>query len=275
MKIRYSFILYGSGAGMHIRGKRDIMIQGQAVAVYAVKINSRLEKVKFDQLMACVSPEKSRRIRRFYRFEDAQRSLFGDILIRCFFCKKLELENNELNFGTTEAGKPFLANDAAVHFNLSHSGDWVVAAFHDRPVGIDVEKVKPGVVDFARVFLSETEQRGLMNKPISEQTEYCYEVWTLKESFLKLIGKGLTAPLKAVSIVFLPNQIEVHWEGRKLDYYFHQYHLEDGYKAALCSTVNSFRANLTVLDNDDLYRKAVEMLKTGKISTGQGVLYGV
>lgn len=96
------------------------------VEVYAVKVDTQLEKNQYDVLMTYVSMGKRERIKRFLRFQDSQRMLIGDILIRYLLSKKLKLRNHTLVFGANEYGKPFLYNYEDICFNISHSDAWVV-----------------------------------------------------------------------------------------------------------------------------------------------------
>ena len=40
----------------------------------------------------------------------------------------------------TEDGKPFIPGLADIHFNLSHSGDYIACAFSDQEVGLDLRE---------------------------------------------------------------------------------------------------------------------------------------
>ncbi len=121
---------------------------------YFLKINRNIEKDDFNKLLNCVSKEKKERILRFHRFEDAQRSLLGDVLARYAICKRLGTKNKDLLFGSNDYGKPVLAAPSEIHFNISHSENWVVCAVNDNPVGIDVETIKPIDLKIAERFYS-------------------------------------------------------------------------------------------------------------------------
>lgn len=49
---------------------------------YVLEIDKNLEMADFNKLMNLVSEEKRKRIDKFHFFEDAQRSLLGDVLAR-------------------------------------------------------------------------------------------------------------------------------------------------------------------------------------------------
>ena len=107
--------------------------------VYALHSVDRIDSNRYQQLLSLVSQEKRIRIERFIRWEDAQRTLLAELLVRYLICHKQGLCNQEIRLESAEYGKPFLANDRRFHFNLSHAGVWVVCAIDHQPVGIDVE----------------------------------------------------------------------------------------------------------------------------------------
>ncbi len=95
-------------------------------------------------------------------------------------------------------GKPFFVNFPNIHFNVSHSGNYCVAAFSTSPVGIDVQKICTPFMDIADSFFNLEEQNYLHSIDESAQPGAFYELWTLKESYIKAVGKGMQIPLDAV-----------------------------------------------------------------------------
>jgi 4'-phosphopantetheinyl transferase len=223
------------------------------VEVYAIKIDQTIDSAGFGRLMACVAPEKRAGIQRFYRIEDQQRALIGDVLIRYLLCNKLLLANKELIFAKTEFGKPFLVNDHKIHFNISHSGEWVLGAVHNLPVGVDVEKIRPVEYQIAARFFSKSEYFNLMNKEGRDKLEYFYEIWTLKESYIKAVGKGLSIPLESFSINTNEGIINVETGQGPKEYYFNRYNLDEGYKVAVCARENAFMELVKVIAINELY----------------------
>jgi phosphopantetheinyl transferase len=99
----------------------------------------------------------------------------------------------ELLVETDANGKPFFSN-AAVHFNLSHAGSTVVAAFSSSPVGIDIES-RGRCRDFAgiaRRFFHPDEARAVVQS--GDDGDFLC-LWTGKEAMLKLSGEGISGGL--------------------------------------------------------------------------------
>ena len=74
-------------------------------------------------------------------------------------------------------GKPFFPSHPDICFNLSHSHGAAVCAIHDKPVGVDVEKLRPAPQRLA----------GGM------EDEAFFRLWTAKEATVKRQGMGIAA----------------------------------------------------------------------------------
>lgn len=118
----------------------------------------------------------------------------------------------------TEDGKPFLPGLPDIHFNLSHSGDYIACAFSDQEVGLDLqEHSRPhtSIVRIAKRFFSAKEYEAILalraaalpadNSSVGSghpanaddsDNSACrlplfYNLWTIKEAYLKYLGCGL------------------------------------------------------------------------------------
>ena len=112
------------------------------------------------------------------------------------------LKLRPLRFDAGEKGKPYLPEQRAVHFNLSHSGSRVMCVVSDREVGCDVEAIEQRRVSQVIRCLAESEQAAA-----SESAENFFRIWTLKESILKLSGEGLAIPLRSFEVSLDPLKV--------------------------------------------------------------------
>jgi 4'-phosphopantetheinyl transferase len=224
---------------------------------YAVKLNFdlKLNRPIQEELMQNVDPSKEIRLRRFVREEDRLRGLFGDLLVRDQILQKTSLTNEEIEFGTNEYGKPYLKGVDDFHFNISHSGDWVVAAIDKDPVGIDIEQIQHIDLDISKNYFSDDEHRDLMNQP--DRIAYFFTLWSLKESYIKILGKGLSHPLNAFSIQFgSKDDIVIKVGGEILeDVFFTQYEIDENYKMGLCASHQELPKHVNILSMEQLVRR--------------------
>ncbi len=98
-------------------------------------------------------------------------------------------------------GKPRVSAPAGapqMYFNLSHTNGLVACVVADTPlIGVDVEEIK-SIDDFLQVaqrHFAPQEVYALQRAPPAEQCHIFFRLWTLKESYLKARGLGLTLPL--------------------------------------------------------------------------------
>lgn len=210
------------------------------VKTFTLFINRNLNNDEFNNLMNYVSVEKRQRILKFRNFEDQQRSLLGDILARFSICLNYGLKNENLIFRKNDYGKPFFIAPDEFHFNISHAGHWVVCALDSHPVGIDVEVIKP--IDFKIVesFFSKDEYFAFSNQDNKEKLKYFYNLWTLKESYIKAEGKGLSIPLDSFSIVMNNNTITVQGCSQNKNYFFKNFLLDNNSIFAICALNSEF-----------------------------------
>lgn len=81
--------------------------------------------------------------------------------------------------------------DARKHFNLSHSGKYVVLAIADQEVGIDIERVRPYHEATAKKIFS-NEIQNAMSKLCGEEKDRIFtQLWTELEAKLKVKGIDL------------------------------------------------------------------------------------
>lgn len=168
------------------------------VHVFIIHSDRDLSTDEFDCFLALVSEEKREKINKFHFYADKQRTLLGEMLVRYGVKNCFSLNHTELIFDKGEYGKPFLKSHPEIQYNISHAGDYVVCAIGRQiPLGIDVEVMKPIDSGIAKRFFTPAENEYINLKPTELQIEAFYSVWTKKESYIKMSGKGLSIPLNS------------------------------------------------------------------------------
>lgn len=111
----------------------------------------------------------------------------------------------------------------------------MVCAAGNEPVGIDVEIIKPVDFSIAKRFFSVDEYRNLTSKEKDRQLRYFYMLWTLKESYIKAVGKGFSIPLNSFSINIESDSIQINTKNEFNLCYFRQYEIDENHIVAICT----------------------------------------
>ena len=143
------------------------------------------------------SYEFQNKVLRFYRWQDAQLSLLGRVLL-CEGLKKFDLCFDDLDLDYTKYNKPFFKN-SEIKFNISHSGEIVICALaNDIDIGIDIEIMKEISIEDFKFQMTINEWQKIANS--KDQTRAFYKYWTEKEAVIKSHGNGLSIPLKSFEV---------------------------------------------------------------------------
>jgi 4'-phosphopantetheinyl transferase len=186
-----------------------------------------------EELEQIISKEKRKRIKKFKFQEDYLRSLYGEVCIRKVVSETVGISPAEIIISRNGYGKPYIENVPDLHFNISHAGDWVACIVSANECGIDIEHVKDIDLKIAERFFHEDEYSFLTDKRGKERTERFFELWTLKESYVKYKGKGLQIPLNSFSVTYKNGGYAVIPQTENLT--FSQYDWDDEYKVAACT----------------------------------------
>lgn len=211
------------------------------------------EKRDAYNLSKYTSEEKMKKINKFKNDADYNRSVYADIMIRQFFMEKFSLTNEEVKIVYDSLGKPYVENYGNVYFSVSHSGSYVMAAFGLKPIGVDVEELRN--MDFkglASRYFDHLEENYIFD--IDDKDEIMkrfYEIWTVKESYTKLLGAGLSRGLKYF-VVEKPmdkkNEFNVKNKSLGEIYLAKSYGIDKNYIFSVCSDRPSFDILLNKID---------------------------
>jgi 4'-phosphopantetheinyl transferase len=128
--------------------------------------------------------------------EDARRRwLAARAALRAVLARYLDRAPAEIEFEAGRHGKPRLAGEGAIRFNLSHSGDLAaVAVASGREVGVDLERIDPerDVLALAPRALSPEDAAAVAAAPATERPVLFHAAWARREACAKCLGLGLT-----------------------------------------------------------------------------------
>ena len=166
-----------------------------------------------------LSPDEKKRARKFRFAKDSRNFIAARGILRLLIGKYLETNPAEITFQYSEFGKPGIANNDSLRFNISHSQNIALFAFTKFfNIGIDVEFVNPNieVKEIAARFFSTNEVKNLLALPEAQQTLGFFHCWTRKEAFIKAVGEGLSFPLDQFEVSLEPDKpaklLATDWE---------------------------------------------------------------
>lgn len=156
------------------------------------------------------------------------------LVLYCFLSKILH--KDDLNINISLFGKPYLINYPNLQFNLSHSGDNMIFIFSTKKIGIDIEMVKDVNLNGKEIFFCKDEWSYINS--FNHNTSAFFEIWTLKEAYLKYLGIGLNESLKNVNVRVLDrNKYAIYHNEKKLNLNLKSFEFYDKfkYRISICS----------------------------------------
>ena len=201
---------------------------------------------EYSQLLPLISQERQERIARMAVNGDKIRSLFAELLIRYEVSEQLGTDFNLLEFGKNEFGKPFVIGADGCDFSVSHSVRAVAFACVSSCVGVDIERIRRRKCGISERFFVENEIKFIEES--ENPDEAFFEIWTKKEAYSKMLGKGLAAGFGSFDVT-----------GNGLDCKFFT-KITNGYAFSVCEDKISALPETEELSEEDFLQKLAERL---------------
>lgn len=212
------------------------------VHVWHLLADRLTDTMTLNAVQALLTPNEQTRMNCLRRERDRTLFLLSRVLMRSVLASYLNCACHDLQFAANDYGKPILhpnVGSPGLHFNLTHSrGAVALAVSNGREVGVDIEERlrKVEYLALAERFFANAEWQHLRGLPAAQLAEAFFAIWTLKEAFVKGIGRGLTFPLDAFCFDLEANRL---LRFRPLadfvspDWHFEQFELSDHHCGAV------------------------------------------
>ncbi len=158
-------------------------------------------------LGSSLDPDECARAGRFVFERHRVRYSVAHGVLRHLLGGYLGVAPEDVQFARARYGKPYLARNGGMRFNLAHSGDRaLIAVSVDRELGVDLEDVRRDrdVVGIADHFFSPAEAASLKALPAHDRVAAFYRCWTRKEAYIKACGTGLAMRLDSFDVSLEP-----------------------------------------------------------------------
>lgn len=237
-------------------------IDAKEIHLWFVHAENIADDELFSEYWTLLSQEERKKFRSFY-FEKQRRQF---LITRALTRHVLSMYTNNsdpsaIEFETNKYGKPVLVSPIKnkLYFNLSHSENLAVLAISAYPeIGVDVEWVhhRGEMIEIAEQFFSPIEYDNMCMLAPSQQRKRFFNLWTLKEAYIKACGLGLSMPLDTFSFLFpQENRIEICFANMNQNssnklWQFWQIVPSDAHKVAVAVRLPSEKPmlNLTMMD---------------------------
>ena len=149
-----------------------------------------------------------------YRMPSSQiQALYVRNYLRKVLSSYFDLMPEAWRFEYGAKGKPRLIEkqqiETGLNFNISHSKEHLLIAVCQREgkslqLGVDIEHARSStnIDSIMKHYFSDTELTDLLKLNKEEQRERFFDLWALKESYIKATGKGLATSLRSFSFDF-------------------------------------------------------------------------
>ena len=203
--------------------------------IYIADISVLKDPFVFESLLKRV-PEYRQKKAMSFKFEKGKMQSLGVGLLLQLACKEAGFEGADEHIAYGENGKPYLVDCPNVQFNLSHSGERVMGVISPYEVGCDVEIIKGDRGRLAERFFLPEESAWIKHfETLEAQSEAFYRLWTLKECYMKVTGRGLSLMPDMFALhVDEAENISLSHDGERPEYAFREIDFHDGYRYAYC-----------------------------------------
>ena len=215
----------------------------ETTRIYIADISVLKDPVIFENLLKQV-PEYRQKKAMSFKFPKGKMQSRGVGLLLRQACVDAVLGLADAHVAYGENGKPYLTDFPEVKFNLSHSGERVMCVLSPFETGCDVETIKGDRGRLAERFFMPEESAWIKHfETLEKQSDAFYRLWTLKECYMKVTGRGMSLMPDKFSLNVDENgNILLFHEGNRMEYAFREIDLHDGYRYAYCIKNNGENA---------------------------------
>ena len=121
----------------------------------------------------------------------------------------------------------------------------VVCAVGEKPVGCDIEKIGEFREGVATRYFSKRENEYISQFDSYAKRDEFYRFWTMKESYLKMTGEGMSLSLDRLEFV-LDEEVKVLRDGELCFCRIKEYQIPK-YKLSVCAEDLNFDNNFVII----------------------------
>lgn len=219
------------------------------MVIYAAKIVdiNTVCSEKAEKILDKLDKDRKNKLLSIKHKDERTRSVFAGLLLRYAFLmaghSEAQWKKAEISYG--KYGKPYIEGSTDFFYSLSHSGEWVICAADNAPVGADIQEERRWSINTAKRFYSLAEYERLIKYGDGDseaQKTLFYRLWAAKESCVKLTGRGIGA---GISGYVADEDFKHIYENENNCFNIKIYDTIENYIVCACSKGENFPAEIT------------------------------
>jgi len=218
----------------------DFNIDG-AVNVWQISITSNILAV--NDFLELLSADERARASRYYQQKDRERFIISRGVLRVLLGWYLKISATEIVFEIGINKKPFVksTDDTVLHYNTTHSGDYILIAIAALPVGVDAENMEP-LFPYQEILEHSfnPDEIAYINQS-DTSIETFYTLWTRKEALLKATAKGIDDNMKFVPCIDGKYNIESSLIGSNQNWFVSSFNINHSYIGSVATLIGDIK----------------------------------
>lgn len=187
-----------------------IELKANEIHFFYTPVEEIQDPLLLNHYRSIITAKEAAKAEKFIFAKDKHNSLVTRALLRFALSSSTNTAAENFEFTENSYGKPALIPDPIhppIRFNLSHSSGITACALTlNNEIGIDIENytrdVDPGLADR---FFTKSESAYLQQCSAENKQQVFFDFWTLKESYSKARGKGLSIGLDTFGFEIEPS----------------------------------------------------------------------
>lgn len=155
-----------------------------SIELWAVRLERRLTDEETETMMALLPEERRKRLLSVQREERRQEPLCAYFILRQALLEQYGWREFP-NIALTNRGKPYFPDYPEVQFNLSHTAGAVLVGLSGKPLGVDIEHIRP------------VSQRAMRRLADVDTREDFFRNWVRREARAKRSGEGVGTMIRS------------------------------------------------------------------------------
>ncbi|MCR4616362.1 MAG: 4'-phosphopantetheinyl transferase superfamily protein [Clostridiales bacterium] len=167
-----------------------------------VYLFDKLEKFNYENVFELLSADRQKKVMNFKSDESRNLSAAAYMLLK-YAVRDFAWLDAVPEMSLNGHGKPYFKDIGNLYFNLSHCKYGVVCGISDKEIGVDIQDVRKFSDGTVKKVMCPAE-KAIIEKSDAPERAFA-KIWSMKESYVKLSGEGISFGLQNVDTTQIKN----------------------------------------------------------------------